>query len=217
MDPYAAAFVRSRSDVIALVDRFNEAHWNEISPLTPQWRVRDVLGHLCGVSEDVVAGNLPSADISAWAAAQVARHRDHSLQAIAATWSSSGVEAMISSLFGQMLFDQISHEFDIRYALGAPGDQESEGVHLAVQFAANSLRGPREVKIVLPNEVIELPGEGPVVTVTCTRFELLRATTGRRSWDQVVALSRDVDSDYLREQLFGNGFFSPTTFDVYES
>ena len=188
-----------------------------VSPLTPAWRVRDVLGHLCGVSEDIVAGNFPGRDLNAWAAAQVERVHDVGIEEILQRWTSTGIEENFSEAFGQMLFDQVSHEFDIRYALNVRGETTSERVRLASRFAANLLRGPRRTTIYAGNDVYEFDGDEPALTLTCTPFALLRSTTGRRSWDQVCALEWHGDLAYVKAQLFGAGFFSPTSFDVKES
>jgi uncharacterized protein (TIGR03083 family) len=216
MDPYAAAFVRSRSAVNELIESSSPEAFEQISPLTPEWRVRDVVAHLCGVSEDVLAGNLPTGNVTAWADAQVARHLDDSLEEIRATWLASGIENIMNELFAQMIFDQISHEFDIRYALGRPGDTSSDAVQMAARFAAGTLRATRPVRVEFNGEVLEHEGHGDAISVRCTSFELLRSLTGRRSWSQISTLDWSGDLQYVRELVHSSGIFRPTSFDVVE-
>ena len=217
MDPFAQAFVDSRTAVLELIATVPSEQFEQPSPLTPQWSVRDVVAHLCGVNEDVLAGNLPSGDVNEWANAQVQRRRDVALDEIASTWASSGIENVITHHFGQIIFDQISHEFDIRYALQRPGDPHSAGVTLAARFAANTLEGARPVEVNYDSDVVRFEGTGEPITLNASAFEVLRALTGRRSWNQVAALTWSGDLQYVRATVFGRGVFAPTSFDVFES
>jgi uncharacterized protein (TIGR03083 family) len=216
MDHYTEAFLVSRDAIIDLTTTVADDAWNQLSPLTPQWRVRDVLGHLCGVSEDVMSGNFPGADMQAWTGAQVARHANDSLDSLTKQWCAVGVEAVLNERLGQMLFDQMSHEFDIRFALGVPGDTASDGVRLAAGFAVNTMKGERAAVLTIDDEPVAIEGDDPTITLDCSSFEFMRATTGRRSWNQVTALNWSGDLDYVQRQLFGSGFFTPASFDVVE-
>lgn len=57
--------------------------------------------------------NLLTGDVNDWSCAQIERRFDVSLAAIAETWASSGTKANMNDHFAQMVFDQISDEFDI--------------------------------------------------------------------------------------------------------
>lgn len=219
MDPYAEAFVASRSAVTALARSLPEETWNATSPLTPNWRVRDVLAHLVGVSEDILSGRFPGDDMDAWTADHVARSLGDSVIDLAARWESTGIEAGFNEMFAQMLFDQISHEYDIRYALGVLGEHDTPGIRLTLTFAKRIMRGERACTLVLDGETYVARGrdEGAEgITLRATHFEYLRAATGRRSEAQVRAMDWTGDVSYVCEQLFGSGFFTPSNFDVHE-
>lgn len=219
MDPYAEAFVASRSAVATLARSLPEESWNANSPLTPNWRVRDVLAHLVGVSEDIMSGRFPGDDMEEWTAGHVERARGDSVADLAARWEGTGIEAGFNEMFAQMLFDQISHEYDIRYALGVLGDHDTPGVRLTLTFAKRIMRGTRACTLFLDDEVYVARGSDEStdeITLRTTHFEYLRAVTGRRSEDQVLAMDWTGDVPYVRQQLFGNGFFTPSAFDVVE-
>lgn len=219
MDPYAEAFVASRSAVTTLARSLPEESWNANSPLTPSWRVRDVLAHLVGVSEDIMSGRFPGDDMDAWTADHVERARGDSVADLAARWDSTGIEEGFNEMFAQMLFDQISHEYDIRYALGVLGDHDTPGIRLTLTFAKRMMRGQRASTLFLDDEVYVACGSdenAEEITLRATHFEYLRAATGRRSEDQVLAMDWTGDVSYVRQQLFGHGFFTPAAFDVVE-
>jgi hypothetical protein len=217
MDPYADAFVTSRSSVLQLIGDLSVLQSEQMSPLTPEWRVRDVVAHLCGVSEDVMAGNFPTGDVNVWANNQVQRRFNTPLAEIADTWANSGIETNMDHHFGQMVFDQISHEFDIRYALEVPGDTTSAAVTLAAKFAVKTLSGDRPVSVNYDGHTVHFEGTGEPIELRASSFDVLRALTGRRSWSQVSSLDWSGDLDYVRDTVFGRGVFQPATFDVVES
>jgi len=74
MNEYAKAFAASRDAVCEVVSSVPAPEWERTSPLTPLWKVREVLAHLVGVSRDVSARNLPRGDINEWAQRQVVSH-----------------------------------------------------------------------------------------------------------------------------------------------
>jgi len=221
MDPYAAAYVDSRTRIVEMVHHIGASKWELPSPLTPGWRNRDLLGHLAGAVRDLKAGRFPTPDMSEWTAAQVAATKDEPLIELADEWASSGIEAMIDKNLAQMVLDVITHEFDIRYGLNIPGNASSEGVKLSARWVRGMFRGEHPVIMVIDGERHEWPGtyEGTSlepIEVHTTSFQLLRAVTGRRSWNQIVAMGWTGPLDVIRNQLFGSGFFAPQPFDVLE-
>ena len=67
-------------------------------PATPAWRVRDVVAHLSGNLDDILAGNLDGVATDPWTAVQVDKRSDRSVEEILAEWSENGpkVEAVIN-------------------------------------------------------------------------------------------------------------------------
>jgi hypothetical protein len=104
----------------------------------------------------------------------------------------------IGEPIGQMVFDAWTHEQDVRGALGEPGAREGADVDIAWDWfvAATDSTGER------------------LATVRASRYELLRAVTGRRSLAQVRAL--DEDGAALDGLLSMSDFFTPASSDIVE-
>ena len=61
-----------------------------VVPCCPGWTVAEVVGHLCGVADDVLAGRLEGVGTAPWADAQAARLAPLGLQAVLARWDELG-------------------------------------------------------------------------------------------------------------------------------
>lgn len=228
-DPAAAgatyAGVRTRlTDVLGAAD---DAVAATVVPACPDWTVHDVIAHLSGACEDILAGNLEGVASPAWTDAQVQRLRGESLASLLDLWGVVGpsVEAITGAFppaaAAQLVFDATTHEHDVRAALGRPGARDSESVAVGVAFLLHALDGLIRAQG-LPTLAVSLDGEAPVVlgdgapaaTLTASRFEVLRGFGGRRSVAQVRALGWEGDPEpYLR---FFNDVLSPPTHDVAE-
>ncbi|MGZ4797417.1 MAG: hypothetical protein ACXV8T_16130, partial [Acidimicrobiia bacterium] len=137
-----------------------------------------------------------------WTDAQVERRREVTVAAMLDEWAttSAQVEPMIPGfgvVAGQMVGDAITHEHDIRDALGAPGARDSEAVHVGSAWMAQwigkayeqSDTGPLRIETDLWSRTF---GDGePGTTLRTSAFELLRAATGRRSTRQIEAWDWD--------------------------
>ena len=185
-DP-AVAYRDTRRRVTDLVrDLSTDRAAGEV-PATPEWRVKDVLAHLIGVSADIVNGNLEGVATDQWTAKQVADRRERSIPELLAEWDehAPAVEAMIPAFpevpRAMLMADVATHEEDLRGALGHPGSRDSVALALGFEwFAGNP-------KVGFETDAGAFPGEDAAPTVRATRFELFRASTGRRSLDQIAA------------------------------
>jgi len=173
-----------------------------VAPATPEWRVHDVLAHLVGVPADVLAGRLDGVASDAWTEAQVAPRRDLPTVALLDEWSETSpqVEPMIPSfgpVAGQMVGDAVTHEHDIRDAIGAPGARDSTAIHIGSHWMANHMgrfhrdagHGTLRIETDLWSETFG--DDAPDVTLRTSAFEVLRAATGRRSTAQIAAYGWD--------------------------
>lgn len=71
MADYATAYQDTRQRVAALVRSVGGDVLAMQAPATPEWRVRDILAHLVGVTADIVTGNLDGTPSDQWTARQV--------------------------------------------------------------------------------------------------------------------------------------------------
>jgi uncharacterized protein (TIGR03083 family) len=215
MNEIGDAYRGVRLRVNALVVDTDDVALDTIAPATPEWRVRDLLAHLAGVTADIVSGNLEGVGTDEWTARHVEQRRDRSIDELMAEWNERAptVEAMTGEFgraAGQLLSDATTHEHDIRGALGVPGARDSDAVALSFESGGTSLgieldRAGIGAICVHHDEMTSTFGAAdPIATLRTTRFEFVRALTGRRSRDQIAAYDWDgvMEPEHLVLGLF---------------
>lgn len=216
----AAAYRDGRERLSALVATLDGGAAGRIVPLTPAWRVRDVVAHVTGVAEDLLAGGYP--DFSdplarpeqavardAWAQAQVDRRRDRPVAEVVEEWNALGPR-LDAALAGDdpayplasrsgATFDLGCHLHDVRHALGAPGDRDAPVTRAAFAIARGWLAlragsaGLPPLRVRTPEREWVLGDGAPAATVAGDAFELFRALSGRRARSQLLDLGWDGD------------------------
>ncbi len=198
MNDLARAYRDAR---LRMTDLFATASPDQLAapvPATPDWRVRDVAAHLSGVTADIVDGALDGVGTDVWTARQVEARNDRSIDDILDEWQrhSVDVEQVVDRLGPggkQLLADVASHEHDVRGALGVPGARDSDAVVIGFEFFAFHLgraldrAGAPALRVRHEGGEVVLGDAEPGAAVEISRFELLRAATGRRSLDQLTA------------------------------
>lgn len=190
-------------------------------PATPGWTVKDVVAHLAGTLDDYRLGALDGVPDDEWTARQVEARRHRSLSDIGAEWHLLANRAPLpfQRQGGVLVADIVSHEFDIR---GALGNREGRGlpvVRSATLFFLGGVdwqlreNGVPALRILVEDKALDV-GEGePQGTVEMGWWEAMRVASGRRSRDQVRALSWTGDPDTWLEHLF---IFGPRDIDLVE-
>jgi uncharacterized protein (TIGR03083 family) len=222
----ADAYRELRTQLIALA-RAQSADLETTAPAAPDWRARDLLSHLGGVCDDVVHGNLAGVATDDWTAVQVDKRRSWSAEEILADWEEHGAavdklidQAPPGGMFGQLLFDAWTHEQDVRGALQAPGGRVSVAAARSYEWGIEALRGRdrgegrTELTLVTDAGVCVVGSGAPNVTLRSSRFELLRAMTGRRSRAQVCGYAWEGEPD--PDRLLLAPFFHPPARDLVE-
>jgi hypothetical protein len=186
-----------------------------------------VIAHLAGVCDDIVTGNLHGVATDEWTAAQVAKRRDWPFEKVLTLWDehASAIEPQMNDFppaaIGQMLFDAVTHEHDVRGSFGTPGGRDAPAVEIAFEWGIESLSkrcmhlGTGTLRVTTEAGTQEI-GEGePLTALGVSRFELVRAITGRRSRAQVRAYSwdRDFDAEHL---LLSTDIFTLPDSDIVE-
>jgi uncharacterized protein (TIGR03083 family) len=173
-----------------------------VAPATPEWTVKDNLAHLAGITADIVNGNLSGVGTDEWTAAQVDSRRTRDLTALLAEWDAhaGAVETMVDQ-FGragcQLVADAATHEHDIRGALGRPGARDTDAVQIGFDFVGTALgdaldgAGSGALRVEHEAGITIFGANDPTTTLRTTRFEFLRATTGRRCPAQVATYDWD--------------------------
>jgi uncharacterized protein (TIGR03083 family) len=197
----------ARTRVAGLVGDLSAAEGATNVAGTPLWTVRELLSHLVGGPADLMAGNVEGAGGAAWTQAQVEARRERSVSDLCAEWEAlaAPVDAAIRSggVPAPVSFDVITHEQDLRGALGAEPTPDPIAVRFVTGgFAARVDRVVAEAGLP-PLAFVDPVGDWSAgtsggVTLEASEFEVFRALTGRRSGRQVSALAWTGDpSPYL--------------------
>jgi uncharacterized protein (TIGR03083 family) len=222
------ALVRGRPDVAQLA-----------VPACPAWTVRQMIAHLAGVAQDIVAFNLDGKGTGSWAEAQVERLDQHRLDDLLDLWGQL-IETVAATLefapeesVCQLVFDTLTHEHDIRGALQESGSRTGDPA-AAAAMAFMTTMGDRFIRDAgLPALTLTTPSTGSVqlgdphaaraeLALNVVDFEALRAFGGRRSIRQLLTLPWQGDPTPLlpafTEQLpaFSNNGIRPPTDDLIE-
>jgi uncharacterized protein (TIGR03083 family) len=195
----ATAYRGVRERVAGIARDLHDPAAAAVVPATPAWSVHDLLAHLVGVARDAVDGRLDGVSSEAWTDAQVQRRRGVARDALLDEWGEYGprfelrLARLPEEVGGQALLDAVTHEHDLRHATGVPGARDADAVAVAFDWmCAARGRGGRPAVRCRTEAGERVAGVGdPVATLTASRFELLRAATGRRTRAEVLAYGGD--------------------------
>jgi uncharacterized protein (TIGR03083 family) len=143
-------------------------------PACPEWSVRELMAHVVGVQEDILAGRLDGAGSNAWTHAQVERHANDSIEDLAralvdlAPAFDPVLPHFPVAAGGQFLMDVVTHEHDLRDALGQPGAQDSPAVTIGLDWLTTN--------VPFPDGVV-----ADVQRSSATPYVAMRALSGRLS------------------------------------
>jgi uncharacterized protein (TIGR03083 family) len=182
---------------------------DEAAPVTPcpGWTVHDVVAHVVGISTSLATGDFPSGDVQAWLDGLVERRRAVALAEMIAEWSQAGdaIDVFVTGMGpggGQLVYDVVAHEHDIRLALGRPGERASSGVlasadAMSMLLAADLERlGLPAVRITSGGRTWDVGTGEPELAIALDPFELIRVFGSRRSEAQLRALPWEGDLDH---------------------
>lgn len=196
------AYRETRERMTALFRGLPKSEADRPVPACPAWTVQQLVSHTVGVSVDILADNLTDAGSDPWTEAQVAARQDRSLAELADEWDETGPQVEAASADGalpaQAVFDQVTHEHDLRDAIGRPGARDHEAVPIGLTFVEAAWPFVMGSYDIPPLRIVTggadmVVGDDPEVTLHLTPFEALRALTGRRSVAQIGAYDWGVD------------------------
>ena len=176
------AYSELRTRVSELMRNISREQAQTIVPHCPQWTVKDCLAHMIGVPEDVISGQMDGVATDAWTDRQVQRHAKNSVEDLLAIWEANApifgkiLPNIPQPTISQFMFDQTTHEHDIRHALSTPAARDSSAIAVAEGFLRNFVGRNADT------EVSEL------ANTSITGFRFVRSFSGRRTLDQISAL-----------------------------
>ena len=182
-----SAYVDLRDRMIAFLRELPEEVTNTTVPHCPSWTVQETVSHMVGVPDALLAGDFDGIASDEWTQRQVERHRGLSLADLADKWEEQA-DAFLTMLpqipqpsLSQLVFDVVSHEHDVRHAVGRPGGRGSAAVAVGVAFMKNIIAMRKKLDV-------SLVDKWPVST-----FEVFRTLGARRSLEQMAAAGLDVE------------------------
>jgi hypothetical protein len=155
-----------------------------------------------GVPEDVLAGRMEGVASDAWTHAQVERYSDLTLKELADLFESSApkIDSIIYNfpqpIISQFVMDAVTHEQDMRSALGVPGGRDSKAIEVGIGFFLNLI------------EVSDPPLFDVLVNTSASKWDVLRSLSGRRTVEQMNALG--LDGEAIALHFPGSPFTLPT-------
>ena len=197
------AYTELRARVTEMMQSLTLEQAQAIVPHCPQWTVKDCFAHMVGIPEDVINGQMEGVASEAWTNRQVLRHAQDSVADLLAVWeSNAAVFAKIlpnipQPVISQFMFDQTTHEHDIRRAVSQPGFRDTLAVAVAEGFIRNSLAQQSD------------PAIAQLANHKLTGFEYLRSLSGRRSRSQISKNGFDIETV--------EAFIRTMPFDIPES
>jgi uncharacterized protein (TIGR03083 family) len=184
-------WTQAQQRVIGLVEGRDDAALAVTVPACPAWTARDLVAHMIGVDDDIVAGK--GDDVDAWTQAQVDAREGKDAAALVAEWRgmTGAVQEWMRENGTRPLGDVIIHEQDLRGALDEAGARSTDGLaalrdRMADGFdSAVSGAGLAPVRLV-SDTWTHTTGEGePGLVLTADEFDLTRALMSRRSAAQL--------------------------------
>jgi uncharacterized protein (TIGR03083 family) len=213
-DP-ASHYRATRRALVSLLEGQQPDVLDQTVAACPDWRIRDVVAHLVGITADLNAGHLPGPDEDSedWTARQVATRGGATIAELLHEWEleaprfEEGLTLFGYELGSHFLGDLLQHVSDIRATLGVDRVTDDLTLAVALDFYADathrSLSDDADggVALVLGEDRLTL-GPSPVVAEVVTdRFEAFRVLGGRRSLAQIRALHWAGDVDRVAHRL----------------
>ena len=181
-DEVCLAYQQLRERVIELLAITRDEIANKTVPACPKWTVQNLVCHIIGVPEDILEGRMQAVTTDPWTQAQVDRHKSDSIAQLREILinQKSKFDVVLpnipSPVNSQFVMDAVTHEHDLREALGKPGAQDSLAVKVAFAWLLSH--------DLYSDEFIE-----QLQVLKISEFQKMRALSGRLSIEQMNALA----------------------------
>lgn len=207
MPAYHVLYRQSQGRILSLV---NNANADSPVPACPGWTVRDTIAHVLGTLVDITAGKIEDSASDDWSKGHIERTKNRSLSDLTAEWHvRSNTSPGIFQQYGAVLVaDLVTHEFDIKNAIGNSQGRDLQVVRTVALFYLNVLDqawredGIPSLRIFTETSALDIGGEHPEGSVEIGWWEISRVVSGRRSIDQVKAVTWSDDPTPWLDHLF---------------
>ncbi len=188
----------------------------------PGWTVHDVVAHLVAVADDAVAGRLTGPPSDEQTAAQVARWSEVPTAAVLEEWTGRApeLEKLLSEVpVWPALMDVLSHEHDVRAAIGEPGARDIPEIGVCARRLIKGLSPGAGLAVDLDGETFRFQSDGggghdgDTLVLRTTAWEAFRFRLGRRSRRQLEAMDWTGDPAPVLDHI---AVFGPSRHDIVE-
>lgn len=172
-------------------------------PACPAWKVHDLLTHVVGVPEALASGSFPAGNRQAWLDGVVEERRGVPVPELLERWEAceAATSAVVDGGGSLLLIDLVSHEHDLRGAVGRPGARGVPEVRAIVQLMleqfAPVISGAGLGAFVVDSGEVRWASQfvRPGCTIRVDPWEATRVLMSRRTAGEVRALplSGDVE------------------------
>jgi uncharacterized protein (TIGR03083 family) len=190
------AYEATRDRMLAVALDASDGELTARVPSCPEWTAHDLVAHCAGIPTALTTGAGPTGDIQAWLDGIVESRREVPVADLAAQWRDCGeaVRPIVEGSGGMLVVDVLTHEHDLRGALGRPGDRDTPELGAGLQLFADLL-APNVAAAGLPPFTVECPdgasarsGEGePGWTLLVDPWNATRILGSRRTAAEVLA------------------------------
>jgi uncharacterized protein (TIGR03083 family) len=208
--------------LMALAPELSDAQLKTSVPSCPAWTVRDLYGHLAGVSADIVTPGLSPSTEPEHTRQHVEVRADRTFDEVCRELEGNqhGVADFLDQgIMAAPALDIWAHDNDIRGALALPRPDDADVVAFAVAIGAAGVRrdwgerGLPTLRLVGDHRDWRF-GEGdPSATLTAPDYELARQFVGRRSRPQLLAMDWQGDPTPYVDHL---SVFPPPVTDLLD-
>jgi hypothetical protein len=104
-------------------------------PACPAWDVHDLLAHMSGIPEALAGNDYPSGDLQVWLDGLVAARREVAAAELLDRWAAcaDATSALVDGGAELLLIDVVTHEHDLRGAVGQAGARGAPEVRAVIQ------------------------------------------------------------------------------------
>lgn len=205
----ATIYLDARARIDRLVRPLSDDERARPVAACPGWTVHGVVSHLVGSVDWAAAGRLQGLPTDDDTAEQVAERVDVPTVELLDHWADVAAgfaELGAAADIWPLAIDVVTHEHDIRHALGDRGGRDEPAIGRLAAVLLHSWSPTRTVEVVTPARTARCGGDGSdPLTLRTTDFEVLRLRLGRRSRRQLAALDWSDDPGDVLDEIAAFG------------
>jgi len=191
--------------IVTLVGSLSEDEAATPVPCLPGWSVHDVVAHLAANTTDGLAGRLTGIPDDDFTAQQVRERKSATIADLLAEWDGNLPTMRELAQAGlappQLAVDAVTHEQDIREALGAPDVDDGDALRFSldlfgagVAFKMKAADVALHVRATDSDYALDAGTGSDAATLRARELDLFRTFAGRRTRAQVMAMEWNGDA-----------------------